>query len=143
MKKLLCAMLVLVFVLSISAVALADSAWHDFTLRVPCEQIADDQLYKYHTDDQYYKSSDDSKIYVKHTVRENSADETNRIAAYRRDTAKTMGANWHKANNRSGQCMSNAIDVYKYYGVAGRGNTNYASKYGLNNITLDGSMQVN
>jgi len=34
--------------------------------------------------------------------------------------------------------MSNAISSGSEYTVAGRGNTNYQSKYGLNSITLTG-----
>ena len=64
--------------------------------------------------------------------------ETNRIAAYSDLTKKTMGANWHRADSGLYQCMSNAISSGSEYTVAGRGNTNYQSKYGLNSITLTG-----
>ncbi len=46
--------------------------------------------------------------------------ETNRIAAFRDLTQKTMGANWHRADHKLYQCMSNAI-VDGGYTVAGRG----------------------
>ena len=134
MKKILIAVLTLTMLLTVSVGAMAET----FTLSVPCQAIADNQLYKYHATAFAYKGNSINTIYVSHRVTQTSAVETNRIAAYRQDTNKTMGANWHRADSGLYQCMSNAIAQYKYYTVAGRGNTNYTSKYGLNNITMTG-----
>ena len=134
MKKILIAVLTLTMLLTVSVGAMAET----FTLSVPCQAIADNQLYKYYATAFAYKGNSINTIYVSHRVTQTSAVETNRIAAYRQDTNKTMGANWHRADSGLYQCMSNAIAQYKYYTVAGRGNTNYTSKYGLNNITLTG-----
>ena len=134
MKKVLIAVLTLTMLLTAAVGAMAET----FTLSVPCQAIADSQLYNHHATAFAYKRNSINTIYVSHHVTQTSAVETNRIAAYRKYTAKTMGANWHRADSGLYQCMSNAIVQYKYYTVAGRGNTNYASKYGLNNITLTG-----
>ena len=139
MKKLIAIILVATTLLSIASIA---SAAVSFTLRTPCEALADNQLYQHHSEQKVWKYSGGNKLYVKHRIQETSAVETNRIAAYRHDTGKTMGANWHRSDNGEYQCMSNALVISQYYSVAGRGNTNYASKYGLNNITLYGSMRA-
>lgn len=139
MKKVLIAVLTLTMLVSVASAA---SAAIGFTLHTPCESIPDSQLYKHVSPQTIYKYSGGNKFYVKHHVEETSAVETNRIAAYRVDTKKTMGANWHRADSREYQCMSNALVISQYYKVAGRGNTNYASKYGLNDITLSGSFRA-
>ena len=138
MKKILIAVLALSMMLVASG-ALAQT----FTLRVPCEAIADTQLYQYHYDKYMQKLGNSHTIQVAHQVSETSAVETNRIAAFRDLTQKTMGANWHRADHKLYQCMSNAIVDGGNYTVAGRGNTNYSSKYGLNRITLDGYFLAN
>ena len=134
MKKVLIAVLTLTMLLAVTANAMAVT----FTLPVPCEAIADNQLYKYCASVFEYKGCSDHKIFVSHHVTQTSAVETNRIAAYSDLTKKTMGANWHRADSGLYQCMSNAISSGSEYTVAGRGNTNYQSKYGLNSITLTG-----
>ena len=136
MKKVLIAVLTLTMLLAVTANAMAVT----FTLPVPCEAIADNQLYKYCASVFEYKGGSDHKIFVSHHVTQTSAVETNRIAAYSDLTKKTMGANWHKANGSLYPCTSNAITGLKRYTAAGRGNTNYASKYGLNKITISGSI---
>ena len=135
MKKLIAIILVATTLLSIASIA---SAAVSFTLRTPCEALADNQLYKYCASVFEYKGGSDHKIFVSHHVTQTSAVETNRIAAYSDLTKKTMGANWHRADSGLYQCMSNAISSGSEYTVAGRGNTNYQSKYGLNSITLTG-----
>lgn len=134
MKKIMAAVFAMVMMLSIATGVMAES----FSLRVPCQALADDQLYRYHYTRYLEKLSTSNTIQVAHRVSETSAVETNRIAAYRYETQKTMGANWHRADYGRYQCMSNAIVQGGTYTVAGRGNTNYTSKYGLNNITLTG-----
>lgn len=59
--------------------------------------------------------------------------------AYDFTTKKTMGAHWHPSDKGQYPCTSNAIQHGHKYNAAGRGNTNYASKYGLNTITLTGT----
>ncbi len=134
MKKIMASVFALVMMLSIATGAMAQT----FNLNVPCEAIADNQLYQYHYDSYLEKLSTSGTIQVAHRVSQTSAVETNRIAAYRSETRKTMGVNWHRADYGMYQCMSNAIVQYGNYTVAGRGNTNYKTKYGLNNITLTG-----
>ena len=110
MKKVLIAVLTLTMLLTAAVGAMAET----FTLSVPCQAIADNQLYKYHATAFAYKGNSINTIYVSHRVTQTSAVETNRIAAYRQDTNKTMGANWHRAESGLYQCMSNAIAQYKY-----------------------------
>lgn len=138
MKKSIIAILALVLMLAIAAGACAESV--SFRFSTPCQAIADSQLYNYHDDgDGALKRGSSNMVHVRHTVVQNDADETNRIAAYKVIEGKTMGANWHPSDNGQYPCTSNAIVSGKRYTVAGRGNTNYASKYGLNTITLTGT----
>ena len=95
MKKVLIAVLTLTMLLTAAVGAMAET----FTLSVPCQAIADNQLYKYHATAFAYKGNSINTIYVSHRVTQTSAVETNRIAAYRQDTNKTMGANWHRADS--------------------------------------------
>lgn len=134
MKKIIVAALAMVMLLAVAVSASAEP----FTMSVPCVAIDDAQLYQYHYSVYETERAGDNKIYVSHKVTQTSAVETNRIAAYRKETAKTMGANWHRADEGLYQCMSGAIVNGGSYTVAGRGNTNYTSKYGLGSVTLTG-----
>ncbi len=139
MKKMFIFMLVAVMMLSVANVA---SAAVSFTLNTPCEAIADTELYNHVSPQKIWKYSGGNLFYVKHRVEETDAQETNRIAAYSHGTGRTMGANWHRPDNREYQCMSNALVISQYYSVAGRGNTDYATDYGLDRISLYGSMRA-
>ena len=139
MKKALIAVLTLTMLLAIAVTASA--AKSNYTIyNMPCEAIADNMLYQYQADtkNSVTKLDVDHIVQISHTVAQTSAVETNRIAAYDCTTSKTMGANWHKANGSAYPCNSNAITKGHRYTVAGRGNTNYASKYGLSKITISG-----
>lgn len=136
MKKFVCAILAMVMLLAITANAYALTI--DFTIPTTCQAIADDQLYKYRGDDGVRKNGPSNTVYMRHRVAQINAGETNRIAAYSFTTEKTMGAHWHPSDFGQYPCTSNAIKQYHIYNAAGRGNTNYATKYGLNNITLTG-----
>lgn len=139
MKKLVCAILLLVMVLSIAVVASAERAL--FTIyNVPCEAISDAQLYQHHGDGYVRKDSSNHIVQIKHTVAQSSANETNRIAAYRKDTGKSMGASWKPADSAYYPINSNAIVGGFEYTAAGRGNTNYATKYGITSITITGTI---
>lgn len=143
MKKFIVAVLALIMLLAVAATASATIAYEiDFEFSTPCQAIADNQLYNYHGDLGAIKNTDSNTVHVRHTVVQSDADETNRIAAYEFNDRKTMGANWHPSDGIKYQCMSNAI-TEGLYTAAGRGNTNYASKYGLNNITLVGRVFPN
>ena len=87
MKKVLIAVLTLTMLLAVTANAMAVT----FTLPVPCEAIADNQLYKYCASVFEYKGGSDHKIFVSHHVTQTSAVETNRIAAYSDLTKKNDG----------------------------------------------------
>lgn len=140
MKKLVFAVMAVVLMVSVCAISMAEG----FTLPVPCAAIADDQLYNYHAENAVMKYDDTYNIvWVKHRVQQTDAIETNRIAAYCATTQRTCGANWHRPDYGKYQCMSNAIYEGNEYSVAGRGNTNYATKYSLNNITLTGDFNPN
>ena len=141
MKKVLIAVLTLTMLLAIAVSATAERNSYKI-YNMPCEAIADNMLYKYHGDTNggVDKTFNNHTVQISHTVAQVSADETNRIAAYCFNTGKTMGVNWHKANGTLYPCTSNAISTGKSYTAAGRGNTNYASKYGLNKITISGSI---
>lgn len=137
MKKFIVAILTLVMLLSIAAVVSAEAK--SFTIyNVPCEAIADSELYRYHGDQFVNKYDTDGKLRVKHYVEQSDADETNRIAAYREDTRKTMGASWKPADYTYYFITSNAIVNGFNYTAAARGNTNYATNYGLTAITIKG-----
>ena len=136
MKKFVCAVLAMVMMLALAVSACAQSA--DFSFNAPCKAIDDSQLYLYHGYDYVDKETDNHTLQVKYHVVQSSADETNRIAAYSGTTYKTMGAHWIPANSQKYPITSNAIINGNKYTAAGRGNTNYASKYGLNNITITG-----
>ena len=138
MKKVIFAVLTIVMLLSVTSIA---SAAVSFTLYTPCEAISDAELYLHVSPQKIWKYSGGNLFFVKHRIQETSAIETNRIAAYRHDTGKTMGANWHRPDNGEYQCMSNALVISQYYSVAGRGNTNYATKYGIDHISMYRTMR--
>lgn len=144
MKKLTVVMFIIAMMVTVASIACADVGFTVYN--APCEAIADSDLYKHVSDQEVYKfSSGDNRFFVKHRVTEITDDdivETNRIAAYRQDTRKTMGANWHPADYGEYQCQSNLIAIGHSYSVAARGNTNYETKYGLNTITLSGRMRA-
>lgn len=138
MKKFVVAILALVMLIAVSVTASADITVTDFSLTVPTQAIADDQLYNYRSNSYVWEEVGDNTIHVKHEVTQIDADETNRIAVYCQETNKTMGARWHSADYTYYPVMSNAITKHLHYSVAARGNTNYATKYSLNSITLEG-----
>lgn len=145
MKKFVCAVLALVMLLAIAASASASDMpdYAEFKINnVPCEAIDDTQLYNYHGDNYVGKDTTDHIVQIKHRVTQINADENNRIAAYRKDTGKTMGAGWKPADGAYYPINSNAIVSGFSYTAAGRGNTNYASKYGINRITITGTINA-
>lgn len=77
-------------------------------------------------------------VQIKHRVTQTSAVENNRIAAYCKETGKTMGVGWKPADNAYYPINSAAIVANKNYTAAGRGNTNYKDKYGLSSVTITG-----
>lgn len=143
MKKFIIAVLALVMLLSVAAIASA--AEKSFTIyNVPCEALADNELYKHHGDDYIVKGNDtDHLVQIKHRVSQSSADMNNRIAAYCSNTRKTMAAGWKPANGQYYPHTTNAIEGGKSYTGAGRGNTDYATDYDLTSITITGSIKAN
>lgn len=140
MKKFVCALLAMVMLLSLAATASAVSDGF-MIYGVPCQAIADDQIYRYHGEKYVLKESNNHIVQIKHYVTQTSAVENNRMAAYRQDNGKSMGAGWKPADNAYYPINSNAIvKGYRYTGAA-RGNTNYTSKYGLNSITISGRIE--
>lgn len=108
---------------------------------VPCQAIADTELYKYYGDKYVTKGDTGNHIVqIRHTVTQSSANETNRIAAYSGTTGKSMGASWKPADGAYYPINSNAIVDGNSYTAAGRGNTNYVSKYGISSITITGTI---
>ena len=138
MKKFVVAILAVVMLVAVCVTASADITVTNFSLTVPTQAIADDQLYNYHSNSYVWEEVGDHTIHVKHKVTQIDADETNRIAVYCQEYGTTMGARWHSADYIYYPVMSNAIEEYKHFSVAARGNTNYATKYSLNSITLTG-----
>ena len=137
MKKFIVAVLALVALLSIAVVASAD--YTEFTIRnVPCEAIADTELYNYHGNYSVPKTYNNHMVQIKHRVTQIDADETNRIAAYNCSTGRTMGASWKPADFAYYPINSNAIVTGVEYTAAARGNTNYATDYDLSTITIYG-----
>lgn len=142
MKKFIIAILALVMLLSITAIASA--AESTFAIYgVPCEALADNELYQHHGDGYIDKGLDDNQVQIKHRVSQSSVDMNNRIAAYCKQTRKTMAAGWKPANGSYYPHTSNAIDNNKSYTGAGRGNTDYATDYDLTSITITGSIKGN
>lgn len=92
MRKMISFVFMVVMMVSIAVTA---SASVNFTLNTPCDAISDSELYKHVSAQSIWKYSGGKVFYVRHKVSETSEIETNRIAAYRHDTGKTMGANWH------------------------------------------------
>lgn len=140
MKKFIVAVLALVMLLAVAATASAGTAnTAQFTIyNAPCEAISDSDLYKHFGTDSCVKHIEDNEVQMKHKVTQIDAGETNRMAAYDITDGMTMGAHWHPSDYRYYPITSNAIDADHEYTGAGRGNTNYASKYGLNKITITG-----
>lgn len=137
MKK--CIVFLMTLAILIAATVSVSAETVSFTFSTPCQAIADNQLYNYHgTNGGAKKNGYSNIVYMRHKVVEITADETNRIAAYNVGTKKTMGVNWHPSDYGQYPCTSNAIKHGDSYTAAGRGNTNYASKYGLNTITITG-----
>ena len=140
MKKFIVAVLALVMLLAVAAVASAAETASFKIYNAPCVAISDSDLYKYHGDAENpaTKRGYDKSVYIKHKVSQITADETNRIAAYDCIDAMTMGAHWHPSDYALYPRTSNAIERLHTYTGAGRVNTNYESKYGLNTITIEG-----
>lgn len=138
MKRFIVAVLALVLLVAIAVSASAAANTASFVINVPTKELSDNELYKHHGRNYAQELAGDNTVYVKHEVTEIDANETNRIAAYRQDTQRTMGAHWHREDNRYYPCTANTIAYGKYFTAAGRGNSNYDFKYGLNSITLDG-----
>lgn len=142
MKKFIIAVLVLVMLLSITAIASA--AENTFAIYgVPCKELADNELYLHHGDGYIVKGPGDNQVQIKHRVSQNSASMNNRIAAYCSNTGKTMGAGWKPANGSYYPHTSNAIVAGNSYTGAGRGNTEYTNQYGLTSITITGGIKAN
>ena len=137
MKKFICGILATAMMFALAANVCAEQV--SFTFNAPCQGIADTQLYNYHGTGTAKKNGYSNIVYMRHSVTQIDAGETNRIAAYDFTTKKTMGAHWHPSDRGQYPCTSNAIQHGHEYNAAGRGNTNYASKYGLNTITLTGT----
>ena len=140
MKKFIVAVLTLVMLLSVTAIASAanDTAKQFTIYNVPCEAISDDQIYQHHGEDYVAEQSGNHRVKIKHEVSQSSADMNNRIAVYREDTKKTMGTGWKPADGTYYYHTSNAIENGEFYTGAGRGNTDYATDYGLTSITIVG-----
>ncbi len=143
MKKFIVAILALVMLLSVTAIASA--AESTFAIYgVPCQALADDELYQHHGEDYIVKGNDtDRQVQIKHRVTQSSADMNNRIAVYCKETRKTMAAGWKPANGSYYPHSSNAIRSNKSYTGAGRGNTDYVTDYDLTSITITGSIKGN
>lgn len=111
MRKFIIAVLVLVMLLAVAVSAGAENTVaKEFTINnVPCEKINDSELYRYRGQAFVAKTNGNNAIKIKHYVMQIDADETNRIAAYRQDTGKTMGASWKPADNTYYLTTSNAI----------------------------------
>ncbi|MGM9600148.1 MAG: hypothetical protein ACI3W5_01005 [Faecousia sp.] len=145
MKKFIGVVLTLIMIFAMTAIASANNIASYVIYNMPCEKISDSQIYQYRADEDTYveKEYDNNVVQISHYVTQIDADETNRIAAYDGTTNKTMGANWHPADNHEYPCTSNAISAWHFYTASGRGNTNYETKYGLNSITIRGHVNSN
>ena len=145
MRKFIIAVLALVMLLAVAVSAGAENTIaKEFTINnVPCEKINDSELYRYRGQAFVAKTNGNNAIKITHYVMQIDADETNRIAAYRQDTGKTMGASWKPADNTYYLTTSNAIVSGQNYTAAARGNTNYASQYDLTTITIKGVVHSN
>ncbi len=133
MKKMIVLVLSLALLLSIAASASA--ATINFNYTVPCQVIADDQLYRYHADKYIVELNNDRTIDVAHEVPGAVTIETNRVAIYRKNTGLTIGAAWKYADGEFYAYTSSVIVKDEQYTIAARGNTNYAAQFG-NSITL-------
>lgn len=140
MKKFIVAILALVMLLSVTAIASAanDTAKQFTIYNVPCVAIDDAQIYQHHGADYVAEQSGNNRVKIKHEVSQSSAEMNNRIAVYRQDTNKTMGTGWKPADGTYYYHTSNSIINGKSYTGAGRGNTDYATDYGLTSITIVG-----
>ena len=140
MKKFIVAVLTLVMLLSVTAIAsAANDIAKQFTIyNVPCEAISDDQIYQHHGEDYVAEQGGNHRVKIKHEVSQSSAEMNNRIAVYCSNTKKTMATGWKPADGTYYYHTSNAIENNKYYTGAGRGNTDYATDYGLTSITIVG-----
>lgn len=140
MKKFIVAVMALVMLLSVTAIAIAanDTAKQFTIYNVPCKDIKDDQIYQHHGDYYVVEQSGNHRVKIKHEVSQSSAVMNNRIAVYRKDTRKTMGTGWKPADGTYYYHTSNAIENGRSYTGAGRGNTDYATDYGLTSITIVG-----
>ena len=140
MKKFIVAILALVMLLSVTAIASAanDTAKQFTIYNVPCVAIDDAEIYQHHGEDYVAEQSRNNRVKIKHEVSQSSAEMNNRIAVYREDTKKTMGTGWKPADGTYYYHTSNAIENGEFYTGAGRGNTDYATDYGLTSITIVG-----
>ena len=140
MKKFIVAILALVMLLSVTAIASAanDTAKQFTIYNVPCVAIDDAEIYQHHGEDYIVEQSNNNRVKIKHEVSQSSAEMNNRIAVYCSNTKKTMATGWKPADGTYYYHTSNAIENNKYYTGAGRGNTDYATDYGLTSITIVG-----
>lgn len=140
MKKFIVAVMALVMLLSVTAIASAanDTAKQFTIYNVPCEAISDDQIYQHHGEDYVAEQGGNHRVKIKHEVSQSSAEMNNRIAVYSDKTKRTMGTGWKPADGTYYYHTSNAIVNGNLYTGAGRGNTDYATDYGLTSITIVG-----
>ena len=78
MKKFICGILATAMMFALAANVCAEQV--SFTFNAPCQGIADTQLYNYHGTGTAKKNGYSNIVYMRHSVTQIDAGETNRIA---------------------------------------------------------------
>lgn len=140
MRKIVAMFLMLLLMVSISAMASAAS--EEFEFWAQCTNASSTALDTDETAFSTKRSENDHSVYVKHWVYDGSNDYTNYFRAYIEDAEGTYyGAKWATVNLNV-PIQSNSIVVGPSYGVAGRGNTNHYDYDGNYRVSLHGYLDA-
>ena len=140
MRKIVAMFLMLLLMVSISAMATAAS--DEFEFWAQCTNASSTALDCDKTAFSEKNHEDDHSVYVKHWVYDGSDEYTNYFRAYVNKAYSTYyGAKWATVNLNV-PIQSNSIVKGKTYGVAGRGNTNHYDYDGNYRVSLHGHLDA-
>lgn len=136
MKKTIVAVLaMLMMFLMASGASAANSA--SFTITVPSQGSGTDPLY-YDETGFIEKTGDSNVIYIGYHIVDAGVNETNRVAVFDLDSQRVSMYKWLSADGALYPYTSNSIVKGHHYTAAFRANSNYATKYGLDTVTITG-----
>ena len=137
MKKTIVAVLAtLMMTLMVSGASAANFA--SFTITVPSNGT--NPLY-YDETGFIEKTGDSNVIYIGYQYVDIGVNETNRVAAFDLDSQRVSMNKWLSADGAFYPYTSNSIAKGHHYTAAFCANSNYATKYGLDTVTITGRIR--